>query len=70
VREIAPNVIVEIHVNRIEGAGAQSSGAAYPGSGNLITMVFVKTQAGWHIAQAHNTTIDGRATAHDPAKKS
>jgi len=68
-REIAPNVIVETHVNRIEGAGAQSSGAAYPHSGNLITIVFVKTQAGWHIAHAHNTTIDGQATAHDPANK-
>jgi len=69
-REIAPNVVVETHVNRIEGASAQSSGAAYPDSGNLITMVFVKTQAGWRIAHAHNTTIDARATAHDPAKKS
>jgi uncharacterized protein (TIGR02246 family) len=69
-REIAPNVVVETHVNRIEGAAVQSSGAAYPDSGNLISMVFVKTQAGWRIAHAHNTTIDGRAAAHDPAKKS
>jgi uncharacterized protein (TIGR02246 family) len=69
-REIAPNVIVETHVNRIEGVAALASGAAYPDSGNLITMVFVKTQAGWRIAHAHNTTIDGRAAAHDPAKKS
>jgi len=68
-REIVPNVIVETHVNRIEGAAAQSSGAAYPDSGNLITIVFVKTHAGWRIAHAHNTTIDGRAAAHDPAKK-
>jgi uncharacterized protein (TIGR02246 family) len=68
-REIAPNVVVETHVNRIEGAAAQSSGAAYPDSGNLITMVFVKTQAGWRIAHAHNTTIDERAASRDPAKK-
>jgi uncharacterized protein (TIGR02246 family) len=64
-REIAPNVIVETHINRIEGVGALPSGAAYPDSGNLITLVFVKTQAGWRIAHAHNTTI----AAHAPAKK-
>jgi uncharacterized protein (TIGR02246 family) len=68
-RYIAPDVVVETHVNRIEGASTQSSGNAYPDSGNLITMVFVKTQAGWRIAHVHNTTIDGRAAAHDPAKK-
>jgi uncharacterized protein (TIGR02246 family) len=64
-REIAPDVIVETHVNRIEGVGPLPSGAPYPDSGNLITLIFVKTQAGWRIAHAHNTTI----TAHDPAKK-
>ncbi len=64
-REIAPNVIVETHVNRIEGVGALPSGAPYPDSGNLITLVFVKTKAGWRIAHAHNTTI-----ANGPAKKS
>jgi uncharacterized protein (TIGR02246 family) len=63
-REIAPNVIVETHVNRIEGAGAIPSGAVYPDSGNLITLVFVKTQSGWRIAHAHNTTI-----AYDPGKR-
>ena len=63
-REIAPNVIVETHVNRIEGVGALPSGATYPDSGNLITLVFVKTQAGWRIAHAHNTTI-----AYGPAKR-
>jgi hypothetical protein len=31
-------------------------------------MVFVNTQAGWRIARAHNTAIDGRAAAYDPAK--
>jgi uncharacterized protein (TIGR02246 family) len=63
-REIAPNVIVETHVNRIEGVGALPSGATYPSNGNLITLVFVKTQAGWRLAHAHNTTI-----AYDQAKK-
>jgi uncharacterized protein (TIGR02246 family) len=63
-REIAPNVIVETHINRIEGVGALPSGAAYPTNGNLLTLVFVKTQAGWRIAHAHNTTI-----AYGPAKK-
>jgi uncharacterized protein (TIGR02246 family) len=63
-REIAPNVVVETHINRIEGVGASPSGAPYPDSGNLITLVFVKTQGGWRIAHAHNTTI-----AYDQAKK-
>jgi uncharacterized protein (TIGR02246 family) len=63
-REIAPNVIVETHINRIDGVGKLPSGAAYPDSGNLITLVFVKTQAGWRIAHAHNTTI-----TYDQAKK-
>jgi uncharacterized protein (TIGR02246 family) len=63
-REIAPNVIVETHLNRIEGVGALPSGAPYPDSGNLITLVFVKTPAGWRIAHAHNTTI-----AYGQAKK-
>ena len=64
IREIAPNVIVETHVNRIEGVGALPSGASYPDSGNLITLVFVKDQGRWRIAHAHNTTI-----AYDRAKK-
>ena len=64
-REIVPDVIVETHINRIEGVGTLPAGAPYPNSGNLITLIFVKTQAGWRIAHAHNTTI----TAHDPAKK-
>jgi uncharacterized protein (TIGR02246 family) len=63
-REIAPNVIVETHINRIEGAGALPSGAPYPDSGNLITLVFVKGQDGWRIAHAHNTTM-----AYDQRKK-
>ena len=63
-REIAPNVIIETHINRIEGVGATPSGKPYPDSGNLITLVLVKTQAGWRIAHAHNTTI-----AYDQAKK-
>lgn len=64
IREIATNVIVETHVNRIEGVGALPSGAPYPDSGNLITLVFVKTPEGWRIAHAHNTTI-----AYDQGKK-
>jgi len=63
-REIAPNVIVETHINRIEGVGVTPSGKAYPDSGNLITLVLVKTQAGWRIVHAHNTTI-----ANDQPKK-
>jgi uncharacterized protein (TIGR02246 family) len=63
-REIAPNVIVETHVNRIEGVGALPSGAAYPTNGNLLTLVIVKTQSGWRIAHAHNTTM-----AYDRPKK-
>ncbi len=64
IREIATDVIVETHVNRIEGVGALPSGAPYPDSGNLITLVFVRTPEGWRIAHAHNTTI-----AYDQGKK-
>jgi uncharacterized protein (TIGR02246 family) len=67
-REIAPNVVIETHINRINGAGLGPDGAAYPEGGNIITIVFVKTQAGWRIAHAHNTPITPLAAAHDPTR--
>jgi uncharacterized protein (TIGR02246 family) len=67
-RETAPNVVVAVVENHIEGAGLMPSGQPYPTSGNRLTLVFVKTEAGWRIAHAHNTTIDREAAQHDPAK--
>jgi hypothetical protein len=54
--------------DHIEGAGLTTSGAPYPTGGNILTLVFVKTDAGWRIAHAHNTTIDRQAAQHDPAR--
>lgn len=67
-REIAPGVVVAVYISRVEDAGALPSGAPYPGDGNILTEVFVKTNTGWHIAHGHNTPIDPNAASHDPAK--
>jgi len=67
-RQIAPNVIVETHINRIQGVAPRPDGAAYPDGGNIMTMVFVKSNERWRIAHAHNGYIDKQAAAHDPAK--
>jgi hypothetical protein len=65
-REIASGVAV--FISRIERAGVRSSGAPYPDGGNILTEVFVKTDAGWRIAHGHNTPIDRKAAAHDPVR--
>lgn len=67
-REIAPGVVVAVSISRIEGAGPTPSGAPYPEGGNILTLVFVKTDSSWRIAHAHNTPISRTAAAHDPAK--
>jgi len=67
-RQIAPNVVIETHINRLEGVGPRPDGRPYTNDGNLITMVFVKSREGWRIAHAHNGHIDKLAAAHDPAK--
>ena len=67
-RQIAPKVVIETHINKIEGAGLRPDGKPYPDDGNRITIVFVKSPEGWRIAHAHNGHIDKQAAAHDPAK--
>jgi uncharacterized protein (TIGR02246 family) len=67
-RQIAPNVVIETHVGRLEGAALRPDGKPYPDDGNLITVVFVKSREGWRIAHADNGHIDKQAAAHDPAK--
>jgi len=67
-REIAPNVVVAVLQNHIEGAATTPSGEPYPTGGNILTLVLVKTDSGWRIAHAHNTTIDRQAAQHDPAR--
>jgi uncharacterized protein (TIGR02246 family) len=67
-RRIAPNVVIETHINRIGGAGLRPEGKPYPDDGNRITTVFVKSPEGRRIAQAHNGHIDKQAAAHVPAK--
>lgn len=67
-RQIAPDVVIETHVQRLEGVGLRPDGKPYPDEGNLITVVFVKSREGWRIAHAHNGHIDKQAAAHDPAK--
>ena len=67
-RQIAPNVVIETHIDRIEGVGLRPDGKPYSDDGNLITLVFVKSHDGWRIAHAHNVHIDKQAAAHDPAK--
>jgi uncharacterized protein (TIGR02246 family) len=69
-RQIAPNVVIETHINRIEGVDAalRPNRQPYPDDGNRMTMVFVKTSEGWRIAHAHNGHIDKQAATRDPAK--
>jgi uncharacterized protein (TIGR02246 family) len=67
-REIAPGVVVVVKISRIEGAAPTPDGKPYPEGGNILTLVFVKTDTGWRIAHGHNTPINREAAAHDPAK--
>ena len=67
-RTIAPDVIIAVRDSRIEGAGPTSRGTSYPDGGNILTLVFVKTDTGWRICHGHNTSINREAAAHDPAK--
>jgi uncharacterized protein (TIGR02246 family) len=67
-RQIAPNVVIGTHIDRLEGVGPRPDSKPYPDDGNLSTMVFVKSRERWRIAHAHNGHIDRQAAAHDPAK--
>jgi uncharacterized protein (TIGR02246 family) len=67
-RQIAPGIVIAVKVNRIEGAAPSPDGRPYPEGGNIMTFVFVKTDEGWRISHAHNTSIDRAAAGHDPAK--
>jgi hypothetical protein len=67
-RQIAPNVVIETHINRVQGAASLPDGTPYPDNGNIMTMVFVKSPDGWRIAHAHNGNINKQAAARDPAK--
>ena len=68
-RALSPDVILAIEHSRVEGAGPTPSGDPFPASGTIGTFLFVRTAAGWRIAHGHNTTIDAKAVAHDPATK-
>jgi uncharacterized protein (TIGR02246 family) len=67
-RQIAPNVVIETQVGRLEGVGLRPDGKPYPDDGNLMTMVFVKSGNGWRIAHAHNGHIDKQAAPYDPGR--
>jgi uncharacterized protein (TIGR02246 family) len=67
-RRIAPDVVIAVRDSRIEGAGLTSRGTPYPDGGNILTLVFVKTDTGWRICHGHNTPVNREAAAHDPAK--
>jgi uncharacterized protein (TIGR02246 family) len=67
-RQIAPGVVIETHIGRLEGVGLRPDGKPYHDGGNRMTMVFVKSPDGWRIAHAHNGHIDQHAAAFDPAK--
>ena len=61
-REIAPDVVIVTQGNRLQGVGPRPDGKPYPDDGNLLTMVFVKSRAGWQIAHVRNGHI-ARPTA-------
>ncbi len=67
-RQLAPGVALVVYTGKIEGVANTPDGQPYPTDGSIMTMVLVKTAEGWRIAHAHNTTINARAVAHDPAR--
>ena len=66
-RLLAPGVILVVATDSISGASATPDGRPYPDGHTRMTTVLVDTPQGWRIAHAHNTPIDARAAAHDPA---
>jgi uncharacterized protein (TIGR02246 family) len=68
-RDIGPGVVLVVSTGAVEGVGRTPDGAEYPASGNRMTLVMIKADGRWTIAHAHNTMIDARAAAHDPAHK-
>jgi uncharacterized protein (TIGR02246 family) len=67
-RQIAPGVVIAVKVTRIEGVQPRPDGRSYPDAGNVMTFVFLKTDVGWPISHAHNTSIDRDAAARNPVK--
>ena len=66
-RRIAPDVVIAVRDSQIEGAGLTSRGTPYPDGGNILTLVFVKTDMGWRICHGHNTSVNREAVRRDPA---
>jgi hypothetical protein len=54
IRQIAPNVIVSTMINPAD-AYTNSSGVTQPPTRNVLTLIWVKREDNWLIAQAQNT---------------
>ena len=67
-RGVAPGVVLVVDNTRLDGMGPTPGGGAYPTTGSIMTMVFVKQAGRWWIAHGHNTNIDAHAAAHDPSR--
>ncbi|WP_174291082.1 SgcJ/EcaC family oxidoreductase [Sphingomonas bacterium] len=66
-RAVADGLALGINRTMMEGAGPTPDGRPYPAAGSVMTLLFARTDGAWRIVHGHNTNIDARAAAHDPA---
>lgn len=66
-RQVAPGVVIVTEAVPMDGF-PMPDGSVAPPNRNMLTLVFVRRDGRWLIAEGHNTVIDPKAAAHDPGK--
>ena len=66
-REISPGVVIVTQPIPMDGFRMPDGSSVAP-SRNMLTLVLVRRDARWLVAEGHNTLIDPQAAAHDPGK--
>ena len=66
-RRVAPDVVIATQAIPMDGFRAPDGSRAAPNR-NMLTLVLVRRDARWLVAEGHNTVIDPLAAAHDPGK--
>lgn len=67
IRQVAPGVVIVTEAVPMDGFAMQD-GSLAPPSWNMLTLVLVRGEGRWLVAEGHNTIIDPKAAAHDPGK--
>jgi uncharacterized protein (TIGR02246 family) len=67
IRQVAPGVAIVTEAVPMDGF-TMPDGSLTPPSMNMLTLVLVRREGHWLVAEGHNTIIDPKAAAHDPGK--